>query len=317
MWKFLACATLGLCLSGGAVAQETLASPDPVGATKTPPFFLFSDTQVSYYYIPNGRSPGLFNLKTIDPKDGRNIPRNTLNLFHTDAWAYGTNSFSLDIIRYGSQDPAGKGLPYIQNYDFGATEAYGIYRGTLSGNALSDTKAFAIPGVFKDISLAYGFDLNTKNNNFGPETRKVLGGLSFALDVPIGFFNLGVYTQKEWNRNGLADAPYRHVEFPAVPHFETVYKFPLTFTDLPLSISGFNSINLYTGRVWFGQPVKPEWISRTTLVLDFGKLFCNQPNRLDVFVGFQYWLNKFGFDHRVTPGSEEKSLIAGVSFHIF
>ncbi len=317
MWKFIALTAVGLCLGGAARAQQTLASPDPAGPSKTPPFFLFSDTQVSYYYIPNGRTPGQTSPKSGDFLDGRNIPRNTLNIFHTDAWEYGTNSLSLDIIRYGSQDPAGRGLPYIQNYDFGSTEAYGIYRGTLSLNAMTGTKVFAIPGLVKDISLAYGFDLNTKNNSFGPETRKVLGGLSFALDVPVGFFNLGVYAQKEWNRNGLAGAPYRNVEFSTVPHIETVFKFPLTFTDLPLSVSGFNSINLYTGREWFGQPVKTEWISRTTLALDLGKLIYDQPNRADVFVGFQYWLNKFGFDHRVTPGSEEKSLITGVTVHIF
>ena len=48
-----------------------------------------------------------------------------------------------------------------------------------------------------------------------------------------------------------------------------------------------------------------------------GKLIWDRPGRLDAFVGFQYWLNKFGNDPRTVQGSEEKTFLAGVSIHVF
>ncbi len=110
-----------------------------------------------------------------------------------------------------------------------------------------------------------------------------------------------------------------------MPEFEIVYNFPLTFTGLPLSLAGFNNIVLPKGRgvinpaaFAFNAPRGVEFLSRTNLVLDVGKLVWDQPNRLDAFIGFQYWLNKFGNVETATfKGTEEKSFLAGVSVHIF
>ena len=41
-------------------------------------------------------------------------------------------------------------------------------------------------------------------------------------------------------------------------------------------------------------------------------------NRVEVFAGFQYWHNKFGNVETATfKGTEEKSFLAGVAFHVF
>ena len=208
--------------------------------------------------------------------------------------------------------------------DYGATEAYGLYRGTLSLNALTGTRAFAVPGIIKDVSLAYGFDASSKNTAFGPKKRDVVGGLNFSADVPAGFLNVSVHAYKEWNRNGFNLQPDRDVSFNVVPEFEIVYNFPLAFTGLPLSLAGFNNIVLPKGRgirdvsaFAFNPPTGLEFLSRTNLVLDLGKLIYDQPNKVDVFVGFQYWLNKFGNVERYNfKGTEEKSFLAGFAFHI-
>ena len=148
----------------------------------------------------------------------------------------------------------------------------------MSLNALTGTKAFVVPGIIKDVSLAYGFDANAKNTAFGPKKRDVVGGLNFAFDVPAGFLNASVHAYKEWNRNGFNVQPNRDVSFDTVPEFEIVYSIPLPFTGLPLSLAGFNNIVLPKGRgvrdvsAFASNPKTGlEFLSRTNLVLDVGQ----------------------------------------------
>ena len=319
----------GLALSTAPALAADLDTKKAALAPVVAPtsFFLFSDTQFSYRYQFPAAEPGVQIVGADGRTRNRDIPKSIYNISHADAWAYGTNFFTLDILTSGSQDPAGTtNVPGgFAQYDYGATEAYGLYRGTLSLNALTGTKAFVVPGIIKDVSLAYGFDANTKNTAFGPKKRDVVGGLNFAFDVPAGFLNASVHAYKEWNRNGFNVQPNRDVSFDTVPEFEIVYSIPLPFTGLPLSLAGFNNIVLPKGRgirdvsaFAFNPQTGLEFLSRTNLVLDVGKLVYNQPNKVDVFIGFQYWLNKFGNVERVNfKGTEEKSFLAGVAFHIF
>ena len=324
----LVAAALGLATLMPALAADLAKEKAPVAPAEVPSgFFLFSDTQISYrYQFPTAR-PGSQVQRADGSFRNQDAPKNILNISHADAWAYGTNFFSLDILKSSSQDPAGttNAPGGFAQYDYGATEAYGLYRGTLSLNALTGTKAFAVPGIIKDISLSYGFDANAKNTAFGPRKRDVVGGLNFAFDVPAGFLNLSVHAYKEWNRNGFNTQPDRDQSFNTVPEFEIVYSFPLAFTGLPLSIAGFNNIVLPKGRgvtdvtaFAFNAKTGLEFLSRTNLVLDLGKLVYDTPNKVDVFIGFQYWLNKFGAQETATfKGTEEKSFLAGVAFHVF
>jgi hypothetical protein len=331
--RFVLAAALPLSMMGAADAADLGSVKKDVAPAAAPvdaPFFLFADTQISYRYQFPTVSPGVQIQRGDGSFVSREAPKQILNISHADAWAYGTNFFSLDILQSTSQDPAGTtNVPGgFAQYDHGATEAYGLYRGTLSLNALTGTKAFAVPGIVKDVSLSFGFDANAKNTAFGPKKRDVVGGLTFSVDVPAGFLNISAHAYKEWNRNGFNVQPDRDVSFDTVPEFEIVYNFPLTFIpNLPLSIAGFNNIVTpkgkgirdpfnYPGGYYPGTGV--EFLSRTNLVLDVGKLVWNQPNKLDAFIGFQYWLNKFGNVDRATfKGNEEKSFLAGIAFHIF
>jgi hypothetical protein len=322
-------------------SPETVPSTQPNAAaqTKEAPFFVFSDTQVGYRHVFTAAEPGIPKLKTADPGDGRDIPKDVINISHANAWAYGTNFLSLDVTVSASQDPAGtrNAVPgQTTLFGYGATDAYGLYRGTLSGNKLTGTQAFVVPGLIKDVSLSYGFDASSKNTPFGPRKRFVVGGLVLSLDVPVGFLNVAIHGSKEWNRNGFAVAPYREVSFDPTPELEIVYSFPLDglLAGLPLRIAGFNNIVMPKGRTSTptSVPTTVEFLSRTNLVLDVGKLIWGQPGRIDAFVGFQYWRNKFGndmayYNRAVTPsrfstgfagaGAEEKTLLTGFSIHVF
>ncbi|MDP4022077.1 hypothetical protein Q8W71_05555 [Methylobacterium sp. NEAU 140] len=325
---------LGMTCAAGAQELGTASSapvaPEATTVVRDGPFFLFADTQVSYRYQFPSVAPGVQIRRPDGSFVSREAPKQILNISHADAWDYGTNFFSLDILKSGSQFPAGTtnppgsiAAPLVA--DYGNTEAYGLYRGTLSLNALTGSKAFTVPGLVKGVSLAFGFDANTQNNAFGAKKRAVVGGLNIAFDVPAGFLNLSVQAYKEWNRNGFNVQPDRDQSFETVPEFELVYSFPLAFTGLPLSVVGFNNVVLPKGRgvrnaaaFAFNRPRGLEVLSRTNLVLDVGKLVYDQPNRVDVFVGFQYWHNKFGNVETSTfKGTEEKSFLAGVAFHVF
>lgn len=318
--------------AGVSVAAATVMAAPP------PSYLGFSDTVVSYRFQGPSAEPGLFVRRPDGTAQGgfapREVPKNVVNVFHADSWAYGTNLISLDILTSGSQDPAGdKRRPFK---DYGATEIYLIYRGVLSFNKIFDTETFAIPGFVKDVGLSFGADINTKDTYFDAEKRAGTFGLSFAFDVPAGFVNLKVQGYKDFSRNGFAGngptpgipgngavpgfdySHFRSVEFKLTPEFEITYTIPLPFTGLPLSLAGFNTIILPKGR--YGtinqNDTQLEFASQTNLVLDVGQLLAGTPNRVEVFAGFQYWRNKFGADPRRTINTEEKALIAGVAYHL-
>lgn len=311
-----------------ATDQREVEQTPLTAAPKEAPFFLFADTQVGFRYQFPSSEPGV----QVQRRDGsyatRGIPKYITNVSHTNAWAYGTNFASLDILQSARQDPAGTtNVPGgFAEYRRGADEVYGLYRGTLSLNALTGTKAFTVPGIIKDVSLGAGFDANTKDTAFGPKKRSIVGGLTFAIDVPVGFLNVSANAYKEWNRNGFNLYPNRSVSFDTVPEFEIVYSFPLDFIpNVPLRLAGFNNIVLPKGRgvddvsaFPFNPKTGVEFLSRTNLVLDVGKLVWGQPQKLDAFVGFEYWHNKFGNVERANfKGTEQKSFLVGVSAHVF
>lgn len=316
----LACLAHGLL--GAASAEEGDVAPlrdrAASATTAVPPLslFSFSDTIISYRFQGPSAEPGIGTRRADGQVVPREVPKNVVNFFHANAWDYGTNVLSLDILRSGSQDPAGDKFGNFEGV--GATEVYLIYRGVLSANKIFDTTAFSIPGLVKDIGLSFGADINTKNTKFDSEKRAGTLGLNFAFDVPAGFLNLKVQGYKEFSRNGFAVGRFRSVEYLMTPEFELTYSLPLTFTGLPLSLAGFNTIILPKGR--YGttnqNETQMEFVSQTNLVLDVGALVTGRPNQFEVFAGFQYWHNKFGGDPRRTINTEEKALIAGVSYHL-
>jgi nucleoside-specific outer membrane channel protein Tsx len=267
--------------------------------------FDFSDTSVSLTYGPTYKEPGLPQNTT---NHGTDIGKFTLTFTHFDVYKYGTNFINIDTLISNGHDPASPG----NDGDPGAVEVYGIYRGNLSGNAVFDTKMFSF-GPVKDVRFEFGGDMNTKNTTFAPEKKLLILGPNIAFDVP-GFLNVGLHFAHEWNNNGIVG---KAVSFSPTFEMEIVWMQPLAFTGLPLRFDGFFNVVAPKGKDGFGNQTATEILTQPRLVLDFGQLVMNKPNFLDVYVGFQYWYNKFGNDHNLpgNSGSVAETAFFGGTIH--
>jgi hypothetical protein len=309
----LAAAATALCLSSAHAADVAIIKSPAAPA----PFFFVNDTQISVWYQTNAKEPGVFTA--ANPK-GVSITKGVVSITHFDAWQYGTNFVNIDFLKSSNKDPSTGSA--IGTGD-GALEVYGLYRGTLSLNAMLGTKALTIPGIIKDVSVGFGFDANTKNTTFGPQKRNVVFGTTLSFDVP-GVLNVSAFAYKEWNHCGIGPGICAaNAEFGVAPRIEANYMLPLTFTGLPLRFSGFTNLTWPKGRDPFAQAGLPccktttELLTQNRLVLDLGKLIADKPNAVDLFVGWQFWNNKFGNNHKiaVNGGSRESQFIFGLSWH--
>ena len=317
MKKILTAAVLGLGLATAAHAADLPTKKAPATPAAAGPFgFLYEDTQIYFAYKPFGKEPGVSDA--LHP-GGTPIQKYIFGLTHFDVWNYGTNFFNIEFLQSDSKDPPAGA---IANAGTGATEIYGVYRGTLSGNSLTGTKAFSF-GPIKDISLGFGGDFNTKNTTFGPSKKLLVIGphIDFALPIPGAVFGVSLNLAHEWNYNGIVG---KAVSFRAAPEIETNYMIPLAFTGVPLRLEGYTNFVLPKGKDGFQNWSKLEINSDTKLALDIGKL-AGWGRSVDVFVGYKYWLNKFGNDHSLytragtmaNPGSVESTVFVGASWHVF
>ncbi len=291
-----ASAAVLFALSAGLGSAADVAAKASKKAAPAP-FFFYSDTQVSYWHEFNGNLPAVTN----------GVQKDIVSLTHFDAWAYGTNFVNLDLAKSHNS------LDVSNNQPVGGdtlADFYGVWRSTLSFNALSHAKPFAV-GPIKDVSLYYGADWGTKNNAFAANTRKLVGGLQAAFNVP-GFFNVAFAAVKEWNNNGIVGNSQNYHPQWAI---ETAYMQPLDFTGIPLRFSGFTNVYGPKGPDGFNIDTKTELLTDNRLTLDFGKVLNRRPNWIDVFVGYRYWYNKFGNDHVLEAPSNESTWYAGIAWH--
>ena len=261
----------------------------------------FSDTSIGYRFGDYFREPGIADQR--HPR-GVNIDKSILNIGHVDGWQYGANFFNLDILKSNNRDPA-------NNSGEGAVEAYFLYRGDLSPNQIFHTTAFTF-GPFRDITLQGGFDVQTKNTAFAPQKDLIVIGPNFHLNTT-GFLDVALLFGHEWNNNGIV---HKTVNFDPQLIVSVVGSYPLDFLRFaPLRIDGFANFNSPKGRDAFGAKTQWEVLSQTRLVLDLGQVVLKKPKFLDFYLGFEYWLNKFGNDHTKTPGSLAYSPFIGTAVH--
>ena len=309
-------------LLSGAAAQAQPDEPATSPAEKKPAFTAISDTQVSYWHEFTGAEPGV----------AFPVSKNVVSLTHFDAWRYGTNFVNIDFLLSDNRDPqypwGGPGFPLPSDgsgIGSGALEVFGTYRGTLSFNQLSGTQTFRV-GPLRDLSLYVGGDANTKNTAFDPRQRDIIAGLQLAFDVP-GYLNVAAAFYKEWNHNGLVPllgnppGTSEYVSFAPTATFEAQYMRPLDVTGGPLRLSGFSLLILPKGTDGFGVQTLAEFETDNRLTLDIGKLVADRPNLFDAFVGYRFWLNKFGntpypANQPPLPGTMESTLYLGVAWHI-
>jgi hypothetical protein len=295
--KALRFAAVAMLLATSSTFAQTLEGATGV----SPPGF--SDNSVSYRYGWQFREPGVTNSAHAN---GIDIPKHILTLTHIDGGTMWSNFINIDALFSSSRDPA-------NNSNTGAIEVYGIYRGDLSLNEATRSQRFAFGGVLQDVSLQIGGDFNTKNTEFAPAKKLLVFGPDFHWNIPGGFLSTAIQFSQEWNNNGIVG---KSVTFSPAWETEVVWSIPLAFTHLPLSFDGFGNVVGPKGRDGFGAATKVEVLTEPRLTLDVGALAFDKPHKLDAFIGYQYWLNKFGNDHTAVPGSLANAFFFGVRYHL-
>src|ERR1700730_5461083 len=106
--SLFAAAALSLALlapTGSASAADL-----PVKAKVKPaadlPFFFVIDDRVTYSYIFTAAQPGMWSVNPNGSINGT-TPKQVYSFTHFDAWAYGTNFFTISLFKSGKNDVAG------------------------------------------------------------------------------------------------------------------------------------------------------------------------------------------------------------------
>ena len=345
-------AAVALSLATLLPAGYAAAADLPVKAKIKPiidvPFFFVIDDRVSYSYIFSAAQPGMFRVKadgTVNAKTAKQV----YSFTHFDAWAYGTNFFTISLFKSSHNDPAapcinaGVSITFAAADCAGASEIYGLFRSTFGFNEIFNTKAFSV-GPLHNVSFEVGMDANAENRFFGAGKRDVVAGLQFAFDLPYkGYFNVAPLVYWEYyNHNSFAQCNSGfsgpvvgvsclsdgNTQFKPTWAVETNYYMDLGF--LPESMQYFS----ISGRAaWYGKKgtdtEKLPALGLANGVFASAVEFNSEPIRLtldaskaiwgpkyshfvDVWVAYRYWQNKFGLDHNA-PSAACSVTIGGVT----
>ncbi|MDO9709965.1 hypothetical protein [Paracraurococcus lichenis] len=257
----------------------------------------FDDTSAEYRYGPNYREPGIRGM----------VPKHIVTLTYVDGGKMWSNFVNMDVLFSADNDPTGSQGKHGNQ----AVEFYGLYRGDLSLNMATRSTMFSLNPVLRDVSFQVGFDGNTKNTEFASSKKLLVVGPNFHFNTP-GFLNIALHFSKEWNNNGIVDKP---VTFDPAFEAEMVWAIPLAFTGLPLNFQGFFNVVGPKGKDGFGAGTKTEVLTEPRLTLDLGALAFDKPHKLDVSLGYQYWLNKFGNNHETVPGALASTVFVAARYH--
>lgn len=261
--------------------------------------FTWSDTSLHYAYGGNFREPGV-----TDP-NGRaaEIKKQIVSFSHSDGYTYGTNFLNVDVLMSDRSDP-------VNNGTAGATEIYATYRHQLSLNAVTGSDVFK-RGPLRDLSIAAGFDLNTKNTAFAPAKRMFVLGPTFQFDVP-GFWNVSLLFRTERNYNGIVG---QTVHFRNTAMMETAWSIPFRLSGALLHFEGFANVVAPKGPDGFGTQTKTEILMHPKIMLDVGHWLSLKARTLEAGVGWEYWYNKFGSDHNRVPGAIQSTAFVEAAVH--
>jgi hypothetical protein len=334
-----AIAAVLLSLAGTLPYGFARADDMPVKAAKPvadAPFFFIIDDRVTYSYTFQGTDPGLYTVNPNGSINGKTA-KQLVSFTHFDVWAYGTNFFTIDMLKSGHNDPAapcagpGTLLSGAAANCAGATEIYGLIRSTFGWNEIFDTKAFSV-GPLRNISFEVGADAGTENSFVAYSKRDFVAGLQFAFDLPYkGFFNISPMVYKEMSHSaftqcglfgpgvpGVTCIADGNTVFPWTWDLEVNYYMDLGFLPQSMqffSISGraawhgpkgnSNSPLVNTGTGINSTQTKVEFNSEPIrLTFDASKAAwgAKYSHNVDIWVSYLYWQNKFGLDHNAAPG---------------
>jgi len=344
--KAIAAAALSLAALAPTSFAKAADLPYKVKAMKPVaevPFFFVIDDRVTFSWIPRATDPGVASLNrngTVNPITAKQV----YSFTHFDAWAYGTNFFTISMFKSDHNDPTGCGGP--AGTCAGATEIYGLIRSTFGLNEIFNTHAFTM-GPLHNVSFEIGADANTENNPLGPAKRDFVAGAQFAFDLPYkGYIDVAPLMYYEFSNHnnflgcaaggvpGVTCTVDGNTSYKPTWAVEIGYYMDLGF--LPESVQFFSisgragfygakgNQNEPAGLLSGGTPTKVEINSEPIrLTFDASKAFmgAKYSHFVDTWVAYRYWQNKFGLDHANSPtciggnaGScTEESVYAGVT----
>jgi hypothetical protein len=333
----IACATVALSVAVIASAGLARAADLPVKAAKPVkdlPFFFVIDDRVTYSWMPKGTDPGAFSVQPNGSINGTTA-KSVYSFTHFDAWAYGTNFFTISLFKSDHNDPAGPclGAPTStvtltfpgNSFCAGASEVYGLIRSTFGWNEVFGTKMFTV-GPLHNISFEVGADAEAENTFLAPAKRDFVAGLQFAFDLPYkGYINVAPLAYKEINHNAFDSCGVFTPGIPGVnclgdgnTNFHTTWAVEINYyMDL-----GFLPDNMQyfaiSGRAGFygpkgdsNAPLNTNTPSKTELnsepirlTFDASKAFLGPKYSqfVTTWVAYRYWQNKFGLDHNGAVG---------------
>ena len=256
----------------------------------------FSDNSIEYRFGTAFKEPGV--------ADGADIQKNIVNFTHFNTDGLGSNFFTVDGLFSHGNDPANDSTR-------GAQEVYAIFRRNWSMSKITG-KDFSVPGILRDVALHMGGDMNAKDAAFSPRKKLLVIGPELQFALPSGYFNLAFDYSQEWNHNGIV---HKNVSFDPAFQMEAAWGIPFHLYHTTWNFTGFFTYVAPKGRDGFGAKTKEEILTRPELLLDVGEMF-GKGKVFELGVGYEYWLNKFGNDHKHVVGSLAKTvmLIARVHF---
>jgi hypothetical protein len=241
-----------------AIAAVLLASSSAFAAD-------WSSNAITYGYAPHQSEPGVSDK----------VAKNIMTFTHVSGDKLGSNLFNIDLLKSNSVDPANGGAQ-------GAQEWYGFYQRNFSLNAMTGNKTGY--GIAKDLNLTARVDAGAKNTTFAPSPRKLRLGMSAAMPVTAGFWDIGIAAYKENNNNGFTG---KAVSFDVAPSLSSAWAIPVAGIG---TFGGFASIVGPKGKDGFGAETATETLIRATFMFDV----MGPQSGLSAGVGLEYWNNKFG-----------------------
>lgn len=261
----------------------------------------WSDTSVGYRV----------GTKFSEPFNTNDIKKNIFNFNHVSGYNYGSNFFNVDFLMSDSKDPAGKASTN------GAQEAYVVYRHTLDMAKLTGMNLSF--GPIKTVNATIGFDWNAKTDaGYNSKKRMLVAGPTFAINIPSGFLNVGLYQLWESNApfNTFSGTSTPRYHYDAHPMLNLVWGIPLG-KETGLSFEGFANFITSKGKNEFGGDTAAETNIDAQIMYDISSMIGAKGKTLRVGLEYQYWKNKFGNDASgaAGKGAFAKTPMLRVQYH--
>lgn len=232
----------------------------------------WSDNSVSYRY----------GTSFHEPANDKDVTKNILNFTHVSGYKYGSNFFTVDMLKSDKNDPANNG-------GGGAQELYAIYANQLHYGKITGNKVAL--GPISDFAWTTRIDLNSKNDAFASRVQKLILGPTIKFGGPWGWADLDFLSYKEKNHNGIVG---KAVDFDLTWRVGGAWGVGFNAGPVPLKFNGWATYTGAKGKDGFGNETKAETWINAFLMVDAGKLMGGSKDTFLAGVGYEYVKSKFG-----------------------